>query len=30
MMVNKDYFGKLSPPKLRTILQQYSGPGKSE
>jgi NADH-quinone oxidoreductase E subunit len=30
MMINKDYFGKLSPPKLRTILQQYSGPGKSE
>ena len=30
MMINKDYFGKLAPPKLRTILQQYSGPGKSE
>ena len=27
MMVNKDYFGKLAPPKLRSILQQYSKPG---
>jgi len=27
MMVNKDYFGKLAPPKLRSILQQYSNPG---
>jgi NADH-quinone oxidoreductase E subunit len=24
MMLNKDYFGKLAPPKLRSILQQYS------
>lgn len=23
MMVNKDYFGKLAPPKVRSILQQY-------
>jgi NADH-quinone oxidoreductase E subunit len=23
MMLNKDYFGKLAPPKLRSILQQY-------
>ncbi len=27
MMVNKDYFGKLAPPKLRSILQQYGNPG---
>ncbi len=27
MMVNKDYFGKLAPPKLRSILQQYDTPG---
>lgn len=27
MMVNKDYFGKLAPPKLRSILQQYGDPG---
>lgn len=27
MMVNKDYFGKLAPPKLRSILQQYNKPG---
>ncbi len=27
MMVNKDYFGKLAPPKLRSILQQYDSPG---
>lgn len=24
MMLNKDYFGKLAPPKVRSILQQYS------
>ena len=24
MMLNKDYFGKLAPPKLKVILQQYS------
>jgi NADH-quinone oxidoreductase E subunit len=23
MMLNKDYFGKLAPPKLRSILQHY-------
>ncbi len=23
MMVNKDYFGKLSPPKINSILKQY-------
>jgi NADH:ubiquinone oxidoreductase subunit E len=23
MMLNKDYFGKLAPPKVRGILQQY-------
>ncbi|MBE0479929.1 MAG: NADH-quinone oxidoreductase subunit NuoE [Dehalococcoidia bacterium] len=28
MMVNKDYHGKLAPPKLRAILKQYDGPGK--
>ena len=27
MMINKDYFGKLAPPKLRSILQQYGNPG---
>ncbi len=27
MMVNKDYFGKLAPPKVRNILQQYSKAG---
>lgn len=27
MMVNKDYFGKLAPPKLKSILQQYGSPG---
>ncbi len=27
MMVNKDYFGKLAPPKLRSILQQYDSKG---
>ena len=27
MMLNKDYFGKLAPPKLRSILQQYGNPG---
>jgi len=27
MMVNKDYFGRLTPPKLRSILQQYNSPG---
>lgn len=26
MMINKDYFGKLAPPKLRTIVQQYRNP----
>jgi NADH-quinone oxidoreductase E subunit len=23
MMINKDYFGNLAPPKIKTILQQY-------
>lgn len=23
MMVNKEYFGKLAPPKVRSIIQQY-------
>jgi NADH-quinone oxidoreductase E subunit len=27
MMLNKDYFGKLAPPKVRNILQQYSKSG---
>ena len=27
MMLNKDYFGKLAPPKVRSILQQYSKQG---
>jgi NADH-quinone oxidoreductase E subunit len=27
MMVNKDYYGKLAPPKVRNILQQYSKAG---
>ena len=27
MMINKDYFGKLAPPKLRTIIQQYHKSG---
>jgi NADH:ubiquinone oxidoreductase subunit E len=26
MMMNKDYFGKLAPPKVRSILQQYRKP----
>jgi NADH:ubiquinone oxidoreductase subunit E len=28
MMLNKDYFGKLAPPKVRSILQQYGNQGK--
>ena len=28
MMINKDYYGKLAPPKLRNILQQYGDSGK--
>jgi len=28
MMLNKDYFGKLAPPKVRSILQQYGDQGK--
>ena len=27
MMVNKDYYGRLAPPKLRSILHQYSEAG---
>lgn len=27
MMVNKDYYGRLAPPKLRSILRQYSDAG---
>ncbi|MDR9459106.1 MAG: NADH-quinone oxidoreductase subunit NuoE [Dehalococcoidia bacterium] len=27
MMLNKDYFGKLAPPKVRNILQQYGKAG---
>ncbi len=27
MMINKDYFGKLAPPKVRNILQQYRKSG---
>jgi NADH-quinone oxidoreductase E subunit len=27
MMINKNYLGKLAPPKLRSILQQYSKVG---
>ncbi|OGP49346.1 MAG: NADH dehydrogenase [Deltaproteobacteria bacterium RBG_13_43_22] len=32
MMVNRTYFGKLSPPKVKSILAQYSRPktGESE
>ena len=31
MMVNRSYFGKLSPPKITTILNQYgNGKGKNE
>lgn len=30
MMVNKTYFGKLSPPKVSTILNQYGKGGKEE
>lgn len=28
MMINKDYFGKLAPPKLRSAIQQYGDSGK--
>jgi NADH-quinone oxidoreductase E subunit len=28
MMINKDYFGKLAPPKLRSVIQQYGDVGK--
>ena len=28
MMMNKDYFGKLAPPKVRNILEQYGSQGK--
>ena len=28
MMINKDYFGKLAPPKVRNIIQQYDSYGK--
>lgn len=27
MMINKDYFGKLAPPKVRNIIQQYGKAG---
>ena len=27
MMVNKNYYGKLAPPKVRNILQQYDKAG---
>jgi len=27
MMLNKDYFGKLAPPKVRNIIQQYGKAG---
>jgi NADH-quinone oxidoreductase E subunit len=27
MMVNKNYYGKLAPPKVRNILQQYDKTG---
>jgi NADH:ubiquinone oxidoreductase subunit E len=27
MMMNKDYFGRLAPPKVRSILQQYRKSG---
>lgn len=27
MMVNKNYYGKLAPPKVRNILQQYGKAG---
>jgi len=27
MMVNKDYYGRLAPPKLRSILRQYGDAG---
>ena len=27
MMVNKNYYGKLAPPKVRNILQQYDNAG---
>jgi NADH:ubiquinone oxidoreductase subunit E len=29
MMVNRTYFGKLSPPKVTSVLNQY-GKGKGE
>ena len=28
MMINKDYFGNLAPPKIKSILQQYSSSGR--
>lgn len=28
MMINKDYYGNLAPPKIKSILQQYGGSGR--
>ena len=28
MMINNDYFGKLTPPKLRSIIQRYGESGR--
>jgi len=30
LMVNKDYYGKLTPPKVTSILSQYRKPGARE
>jgi len=30
LMVNKDYYGKLTPPKVTSILNQYRKPGAHE
>lgn len=29
MMINRSYFGKLSPPKVSTVLAEHGGPSKA-